>query len=341
MVMQSYNDFTVGGSLSVNVHGRTITHGSLIETIDSIKVLLANGSIVTASRSENSDLFKAAIGGYGALGIIIEATFPLTDNITIERDSKIMGISRYPEYFKNMVRNNPSVVFHNANISVSDYNKVETVTWHNSDKPLTITDRFQKNSVSAFDFFVFQTARYSRGIQKYRLPSQVMKTNEMVALRNHEMSTSVTTVEPFSRMISTTVLQEYFVPCDQLENFVEKLQQIVKRYDVNMMNISIRYIHRDKDSVMAYAQSEESFALVCYINMRNNKAGMQKAANWTQEAIDAVLSCGGTYYLPYQLHATKKQFLKAYPRAGEFLKIKKSFDPNNRFNNSFVQKYLL
>ena len=36
---------------------------------------------------------------------------------------------------------------------------------------------------------------------------------------------------------------------------------------------------------------------------------------WTRELIDAALSVGGTYYLPYQPHATAAQFLRAYPRA--------------------------
>jgi FAD/FMN-containing dehydrogenase len=73
-VMQSYNDFTVGGSLSVNVHGRDVAYGPLVSSVESIKVMVATGNIVTASRSENPDLFAAALGGYGAMGIIVEAT---------------------------------------------------------------------------------------------------------------------------------------------------------------------------------------------------------------------------------------------------------------------------
>ena len=84
-VMQSYNNFTVGGSLSVNVHGRYLGYGPIISTVIEIKVILADGSLKIASRTENSDLFYAAIGGYGALGVIVEATLQLTDNYPIER----------------------------------------------------------------------------------------------------------------------------------------------------------------------------------------------------------------------------------------------------------------
>ena len=338
-VMQSYNDFSVGGSLSVNVHSRTINDGALIETVQSIKILLANGSIVTASRSENYDLFTAAIGGYGAVGIIVEATLSLTDNEIIERQEVIMSLAQYGEYFTKMIRTNPDVVFHNADVHVNDFNKVSSVTWYKTTKPCTILDRLQINKLFTLDYVAFQVARYIPLIQKAR-HIQTLKHGNKIVWRNYEMGTSVVTVEPTSRMISTTILQEYFVPCDKLQEFVAGMHAIVQKYNINMMNVSLRYIHRDTESIMAYAQAEESFALVCYINMANNSFGIQKAQNWTQELINCAIGCGGTYYLPYQPYATKDQFTKVYPEYKKLLEIKKRVDPNSRFMNSFLKKYI-
>ena len=56
-VSQSQNIFTIGGSLSVNVHGRDIRHHALIETVESFRLLNAKGHILTVSREENSELF--------------------------------------------------------------------------------------------------------------------------------------------------------------------------------------------------------------------------------------------------------------------------------------------
>ena len=44
---------------------------------------------------------------------------------------------------------------------------------------------------------------------------------------------------------------------------------------------------------------------------------------WTRELIDAALAVGGTYYLPYQPHATAEQFHRAYPRARELFALKR------------------
>lgn len=340
-VMQSYSDFTIGGSLSVNVHGRMLLESTLIQTVLSIKLMLADGSIITASRSENSELFAAAIGGYGAIGIILEATLSLTENQKLERHEAIMPLSDYPAYFKNIVAHNPAIKLHNANISVTDYSTISSISWHESQKSLTITDRLKTHNFLNGEHIAFQVVRYVRSAQKIRFPLQVMKNTGTVVWRNYEMSTPVSAVEPTSRLITTSILQEYFIPCDRLEEFVKHLHRIAKKHSINIMNISVRYVAKDHGSLMAYGQAEESFALVLYINMRNSTSGIKKATIWTRQLIDAALSCNGTYYLPYQPYATKQQFQKAYPRAPELLAIKNRVDPQHRFMNSFIEQYIL
>jgi decaprenylphospho-beta-D-ribofuranose 2-oxidase len=60
-VMQSSNIFTIGGSLSVNAHGRDVRYGPMVETINSFRLLTANGEIVNVSREQHPDLFYGAI----------------------------------------------------------------------------------------------------------------------------------------------------------------------------------------------------------------------------------------------------------------------------------------
>ncbi len=92
-IMQSYADFTVGGSLSVNVHGRGLKYGSIISSVLDIVIMLSDGTLVHANREQHTDLFNAAIGGYGGVGIIVEATLQLTDNVPLERKVKAIAIN--------------------------------------------------------------------------------------------------------------------------------------------------------------------------------------------------------------------------------------------------------
>jgi hypothetical protein len=52
-----------------------------------------------------------------------------------------------------------------------------------------------------------------------------------------------------------------------------------------------------------------------------------------------VLAAGGTYYLPYQLHATDEQFHRAYPRAREMFALKNELDPRYCLRGALWDRY--
>ncbi len=69
---------TVGGCIANDVHGKAHhAQGSFLECVQSFKMMLADGSVVTASRHERPELFFATFGGLGLLGVILEATLTL------------------------------------------------------------------------------------------------------------------------------------------------------------------------------------------------------------------------------------------------------------------------
>ena len=90
---------------------------------------------------------------------------------------------------------------------------------------------------------------------------------------------------------------------------------------------------------MAWARTEV-FAFVIYYKQGTSDAAREEVGRWTRELIDAALNLGGSFYLPYQLQATQEQFLRAYPRAAEFLTLKRRLDPTNKFRNELLDKYL-
>src|SRR5262249_27547432 len=81
-VMQDSNIFSLGGSLSVNVHGKDPRYGSFIESVNYFKLVTMDGKEIRCDRTQNQDLFAAVIGGYGLLGIITEVSLLTTANTT-------------------------------------------------------------------------------------------------------------------------------------------------------------------------------------------------------------------------------------------------------------------
>ena len=79
-VMQSNDDFSIGGSLSVNCHGWQFNRPPIDCTVESFRLMLADGKIVKCSRTENQELFSLVLGGYGLFGIILDADLRVVPN---------------------------------------------------------------------------------------------------------------------------------------------------------------------------------------------------------------------------------------------------------------------
>ena len=66
---------TLGGAVASDVHGKNHhKEGSFACHIKEMRVMLADGTIVTCSRRKNAELFHAVCGGMGLLGIVLELT---------------------------------------------------------------------------------------------------------------------------------------------------------------------------------------------------------------------------------------------------------------------------
>jgi len=341
-IMQSYANFTVGGSLSVNAHGRYVGLGPIILSVKSLKVVLADGTVVEASPTSNADLFNGVIGGYGGLGVIVEATLELTDNVKIKRHTETMPVTDYKRYFVDTIRDHSEAVFHNAEIYPPDYTTVRAVTFSITNDPLTIQDRLmptgQSYRLDRFGVWVVSEWPFGKSLRR-RIFDPTYYESEPVTWRNYEASLDTAELEPASRETFTYAIEEYFVPVDRFDDFVPRMRDIFRRHDVNVIYVSIRHAKQDPGSLLAWARTEV-FAFVVYYKQETNDSAKNEVGVWTRDLIDAALDLGGSYYLPYQLHATEQQFLRAYPRALEFLALKQRFDPTNKFRNELLDKYL-
>lgn len=339
-VMQSYCDFTVGGSLAVNVHGRYLGYGPIIQTVKSIKIVVADGSLMIASRTENADLFFAAIGGYGAVGVIVEVTLQLTDNEKMERKVVQLSVTEYKDFFLQYIKSNPDALLHNADLYPHNYNKVSSITWYKTDKPLTVDDRLKPATKGygkhTLNIMALKRIPGIKWLRSYFLDHFKLEEHPVV-WRNYEAGYRVKELQ-YPTLFSHAFLQEYFVPIEQFDVFVNKMKAIFQKYQVNVLNVSIRHVAQNDESLLSWS-SKESFAFVIYYDQWKSQKELEKSQIWTRELIQAVLSLEGSYYLPYRLEATQDQFEKAYPGSRKFFEIKNHYDPSNRFSNALLEKY--
>ncbi|NCF20286.1 MAG: FAD-binding protein [Haliea sp.] len=340
-IMQTYANFTVGGSLSVNVHGRYVGLGPLVQSVKSLLIVLVDGTVHEVSTTENPQLFFAAIGGYGGLGIIVEATLQLEGNFAVSRSTVRLKREDYLEFFNNRVGNNRDAIFHNADLYPPHYDTMTAVTWERTGQQVTVKRRLQdpqrRHLLQRFFMHDITSRKYGKWRREYLL-DPLIYLRKKVHWKNYEASYDVAELQPISDDGGTFLLQEYFVPVATFDDFADRLKQILINYDANVVNISVRHATGDPGTYLAWAR-EDVFAFVLYHKQGNTPADANRTGAWTRELTSAAIECGGSYYLPYQNHATAEQFSRAYPRAGEFFALKRVLDPKSRLRNVLWDKY--
>lgn len=340
--MQSYANFTVGGAVSVNAHGRYVGNGPVAGSVRALQLVLADGRVAEASRQHNAELFRAALGGYGALAAITEVELELVDNTCIEREVHAVPLNGYVDFFNREVRGDARAVMHNADLMPPLFDAPTAITWRRTDKAPTDARRLQPRDRSyALERGVIwaMTELPGGGALRRSVIQPLRLGGERIVWRNREASLDVAELEPSSRAASTYVLQEYFIPPRHFMRYTRALAPLLNTPCAEVLNVSIRHSPPDADALLPWAR-EEVFSFVIYYKQGTSEPACRAVGDWTRSLIDLALRHEGRYYLPYQLHATRAQFDQAYPEAAALRELKRRHDPAGRFSNALWARYL-
>lgn len=354
--MQSSDIFTVGGSIAVNAHGMDHQVGAIAQTIRSLRIMLANGSVRTLSRNDDPELFRLVVGGYGLFGVILDAVLEVTENVIYETGRRVVSYEAFPALFRDELAANKKLGLMYGHLSTAPQSLLRELilyTYEERDVPDAIIPPLGEVSSVKLRRFVLnfsKTGEWPMRLKWFaekniepRLEScsvtrnQAMKDGEACLVsRNEPMHDSVPYLRNNLRG-ETDILHEYFIPRQNFVAFVDGLRQIVQAQKVNLLNASVRVVHKE-DIFLNYAPVDV-FSVVLYINQVTDQAGAEKMHRVTSDLIDLAISLGGRFFLPYQLHYTAAQLERAYPEIGAFFVAKRQVDPELRFTNTFFEKY--
>ncbi|PSL41764.1 FAD/FMN-containing dehydrogenase [Planomicrobium soli] len=345
-ISQSQSIFTVGGSLSVNAHGLSIRNHSLIDTVDSFRLLTAKGEVLTVSREENQEMFPLAIGGYGLFGVILDVTLNLTDNELYEMSSHTLQYEDYPAYFKETVLSDKNYKMHLARLSISPdtfLKEMYVINYALAPHQSKLVDflPLKREPIVAIPKFFLGMSRINDFGKRTFWETQknyAKKVQGKLISRNNAMRSDSVFME-YTNPDKTEVLQEYFVPIDEFEHYLDDLRSVLEDDETfNLLNITVRYVEKNEEPLLAYA-TKDMFSLVLLINQGKDQNSIEQTRKTVQNMIDVTLAHNGSYYLPYYGYATKEQMKAAYPRSEEFFKLKNIYDPDHRFQNLFFEEY--
>ncbi|HYL91789.1 MAG TPA: FAD-binding oxidoreductase [Alphaproteobacteria bacterium] len=352
--MQSINIFSIGGSLSVNGHGLDPSPGPVAPTVQAVRVMLSSGEVVRATPTENPELFRHVLGGYGLFGVILDAELEVVDNEMYARKTLYMDYRDYPKYYREQVEGNNQVGLVFGRLSMAPQSFLRETAVHVFSKvqfegQLPPLQPAEHDKLIRFVINFSKTGglgRWLRWTLEKRADSgqfgcvsrnQALNQKEpCLIVRNEEMYDSMAYLK--NRLRDTDILQEYFVPYDRMPEFVDGLRETVERNHANLLNVTIRTVHKDRVTALPYAK-QDMFGFVLYFNVKFNDKDNEILRQTTQDLIDVAQRAGGTYYLPYQLFYSREQLLRSYPEIVDFFVMKKKYDPDGLFSNMFYQKY--
>lgn len=339
-VMQSDNAFTVGGSLSINCHGWQYGRPPIASTVESFRLMRADGTVVRCSRSENPELFSLALGGYGLLGVILDADLRVVPNERLRLEQYIVPLDQAMSSFERRLRQKPGVGMVYARLNVTPKKMFQQVVLNmfypetGPIPPLTepgnrkLARAVFRGSVSS-DYGKELRWSAETKLQPY-LAGTVFSRNQLLD-DNPEWY--------LDRSAGTTdILHEYFLPRDGAGPFLVEARNIVQRYKADLLNVTVRDVEPDHDTFLNYAD-QRMLAFVMFFSQPRTPEGDAQMQAMTRELIDAALKNRGRYYLPYRLHATVEQFHQAYPQADRFFRLKRQYDSHELFQNQFYLKY--
>jgi FAD/FMN-containing dehydrogenase len=159
-----------------------------------------------------------------------------------------------------------------------------------------------------------------------------------IAMRNTLMAEPVANLAGSDKS-RTDILHEYFLPPETLAQFIDACRRIIPPSPLEFLNVTLRYVAPDKDSVMAFAPTARIGAVMSFSQRRRFASDEDEMRKITVALINAAGEAGGSFYLPYRLHAKPEQLTKIYPKTDEFVARKRFYDPGLVFRNLMWDEY--
>jgi FAD/FMN-containing dehydrogenase len=339
-VMQSNADFGVASTFSVGAHGWPMPFGPMGSTVRSLQMVLADGSLVTASRTENADLFSAAMGGYGLIGLITELEVEAVPNQLLEPSFRTLPAADFAAAFTTAADGTIPMAYGRLNIDREGFfDDAMLVTY----RPVEgeIPPASGSGILSRVSRAIFRAQPGNEWVKRRRwgIETGIGAMLAGATSRSSLMNEPVNTLDDRDPT-RTDILHEYFVAPDRFGDFLTAARAIIPGSYQELLNITLRYVARDSTALLSYAPEGARIASVLLFSQEMTARGEADMARMTREMIDAVLAIGGSYYLPYRLHATPDQFARCYTRAPDFGALKRQIDPGLRLRNALWDIYM-
>jgi len=333
---------TIGGAIANDIHGKAHhIDGSFVNCVESFTILLADGKIVTASRTEHEDLFWANFGGLGLLGVILTATIRLRKIETTyfkQKSMKIRDLNHMLEALDQYDHEyNYSVAWIDA---LAKGNKLGSgvLTLGNAAKFSELPDGLKASPLKLH--------KTSKLTVPFFMPSFVLN-NFTVRILNRVIAFVQNSPKEFVHY------EKFFFPLDAINNWnrgygkrgfiqyqfvipeengkknlVEILKMIADSGCTPFLNVFKRM--GDGQGILSFPFKGYTLAIDFPVT--------SKLKVFTPKLDSKVLAAGGRLYLGKDALLDEKMFKAMYPQHKDWLSIKHKYDPLATFSSDISKR---
>jgi FAD/FMN-containing dehydrogenase len=338
---------TLGGCLSANIHGRGLKMPPFIGDVESFRLLDHRGEVLNVSRTENPDLFRLAIGGYGLFGVITSVTLRLVERRKVERVVEVRSVDGLAKAFADRV--NDGFLYGDFQYAIDEtsedflsrgvfscYRPVDAAT------PLTAAPK----ELNERDWIeLLHLAHAAKGEAFRRYAGHYLSTNGQVYWSDDSQMSVYP--ENYHRQLEQRVgapnraseaITEIYCEREHLERFMAEVRDYARRDKAEIIYGTVRLIEQDRESFLAWAK--KPYACVIFnVHVEHTTSGLIKAGDVFRRLIDIGIKYGGSYYPTYNRYGIRRQVDACYPQLQEFMKLKLKYDPQKLFQSEWYRHY--
>jgi len=336
---------SIGGALSANVHGRGLDLPPFVSEVERFTLVGAAGRLHRCSRTENRELFRLAIGGYGLFGVIATVALRLAPRRKLRRVVEIIDIEQLHAAFEQRIA--AGFLYGDFQFAIdparetflrrgvfSCYEPVPDATPIPTDQRVLTAEDWARlvllahtDKAAAFDHY----ARY-----------YLASSGQIYWSDTHQLSVYLDDYhQELDRSLGhrgSEVITELYVPRARLADFMAEAAADFRANRVDPIYGTVRLIRKDDETFLRWA-CEDYACVIFNLHVQHDHAGEAHAAEAFRRLIDMAIRRGGSFYLTYHRHATRAQIEACYPRFREFLRLKRAYDPGEQFQSDWYRHY--
>ncbi|MCI0691487.1 FAD-binding oxidoreductase [candidate division KSB1 bacterium] len=337
----------LGGTLSSNIHGRGLKFRPIIADVESFTLMDSEGELRHCSRTENEELFRLAIGGYGLFGIITTVKLRLMPRTKLERIVELIEVDKLMPALEQRIA--AGYLYGDCQFSIEtssdDFLKKGVFSCYRplpEDTPMPAEQKELAESDWQGLYYLAHTdakhaferyASYYLSTHGQRYWSDTHQLGIYVDDYHKKVDESLSASAKATEMIT-----EVYVPRSTLPQFMTTVREDFRKNEVQVIYGTIRLIERDSESFLAWAK--EAYAcIVMNLHIVHTGQGIDKSAEDFRRLIDRAIQFGGSYFLTYHRWASREQVQTCYPQMADFLRLKRKYDPSEFFQSDWYRHY--